>query len=631
MSGISRRTILTWLLFDLAARAQSPVPQGEPTVVTVTGELLPLSATSASVTILSRETIDNSHAENVGALLRQVPFLFLTQSGGRGGLTTVTLRGGKPNFTLVMIDGIPVNDISDTLGGSFDFATLSTDNVDHVEIVRGPLSAVYGSEAVDGVINVISRTGQGKPSLEIGGFGGNFGAGEGHAGSSGVIGKLAYSTSGSYYRIGEQTGNDAFHLVTGAFHSQVALRANMALDTTVRYQGTHADAFPPNGGGPEFSILRTPQHTRTAQIISGIAFRHQALRWWTYSLSLDIFNRDQDLSAPPILDAIKPSFRSVPAQLSSNSFRRYRYGISNIFSISSRVTAHFNIAERREEGTSDGLLAGTIPDRFTLARSTFGPSAELAYRSDQLTASIGLRYDKTPGFDGVWSPRAGVSYRLPHGPRLRASWGKGFKLPSFFALGDQTVGNKQLRPEFSNSFDVGVSGETARRRASWEATLFRDRYRDLVDFSSQLFRLVNRSEATTKGVELAGTLAAAENLSFGAHLAYLTWKLNPSTEPLRDVPHWRSGIDATWKASSRWTWRAEGVWVSQRFNFQVPVSNQQIAGGYTTINVATGYDLGHSVSAFARVENLLDHHYHEFIGFPAAGATAYAGLNFRVQ
>src|ERR1019366_1640527 len=98
---------------------------------------MPLSAVPSSVVVLSRETIENSRAENVGDVLRQVPFLFLTRAGGAGGLTTVTLRGGKPNFTLVMLDGIPVNDISDTLGGSFDFAALSTSNVDHIEIVRG--------------------------------------------------------------------------------------------------------------------------------------------------------------------------------------------------------------------------------------------------------------------------------------------------------------------------------------------------------------------------------------------------------------------------------------------------------------------------------------------------------------
>src|SRR5580658_3092951 len=110
------------LLVDLSCLAQAPPATSpltvEPTVITVTGQAMPLSAASASVTVITRQEIEDSHADNVGDVLRQVPFLFLTQSGGQGGLTTVTIRGGKPNFTLVMYDGIPINDISNTLGGS---------------------------------------------------------------------------------------------------------------------------------------------------------------------------------------------------------------------------------------------------------------------------------------------------------------------------------------------------------------------------------------------------------------------------------------------------------------------------------------------------------------------------------
>ncbi len=621
------------LLFAAAADclAQTPAAAAEPTVVTVNGEPLPVSAASASVTILSRETIENSHAGNVGELLRQVPFLFVTQSGGRGGLTTVTLRGGKPNFTLVMIDGIPVNDISDTLGGAFDFATLSTDNVDHVEIVRGPLSSVYGSEAVDGVINILSRKGEGKPSAGMLGFGGSFGAADGELDSSGRMGNFGYSAAGSYFRIGEQTGNDASHLLTGAFHSDFAISANQVLEATVRYQGSHADAFPPNGGGPEFSILRDPQHARTAQTVGGLTYRHRVSRFWTYSLSFDVFNRDQELNAPAIFDALPPTFHSVPSEQTATAFRRYRFGIANSFSILPHLSAQLNAGERREEGSSRGVLAGTIPDLFSLTRSTLGASGELAYRSERLTASFGLRYDKTAGFGGVWSPRAGLGYRFANRLRVRGSWGKGFKLPSFFALADQTVGNKQLRPEFSNSFDVGVSGESARGHTSWEATYFQNRYTDLVDFSATTFRLINRSKAVTKGVEVAGALAITQRVTLDAHLSYLTWELNPSGEPLRDIPHWRGGLQATWRASSRWTWRAEALFVSSRFDFQVPVPAQQIAGGYTSVNISGGYEVRRSLTAFVRVENLLDHHYQEFIGFPSPGAIAYLGFRYRIE
>lgn len=600
--------------------------------MTVTGEAQPVSTTSASVTIVTREIIEGSRAHDVGDLLRQAPFLLLQRSGGSGAFATVSIRGGKTNFTLVMIDGIPVNDISDTLGGSFDFSTLSTDNVERIEIVRGPLSSVYGSEAVDGVINIISRTGKGKPAVEAGGYLGNFGAGGARLGATGEVGRWSYGVEGSYSRIGEQIGQDAFHLATVGAHTQISLGANKTLDTTIRFAGSHADAFPPNGGGPEYSILRDPQHARIGQTIGGAVFRHQVKRWWTYALSIDVFDRQQDLEEPAILDAVKPSFRSVPAQLVNSSFRRYRYGVANAFTLGRGVSAHVSVSERREVGSSDGLLAGTIPNRFQLVRSTFGASGELAYQSGPLTASIGVRFDKTPGFARVWSPRAGFGYRIGHsGPRVRASWGRGYKLPSFFALGDQTIGNRNLRPERSESFDLGIAGATWQNRLSGEITFFRNRYTDLVDFSAQLFRLVNRSQAITKGVELASTLAVSEHLSFGAHGQYVSWALEPAGEPLRDVPRWRGGLNATWKPAARWSGRAEQIWVTRRYNFQVPVPAQKTVGGYAITNLVASYKLGPSVTAFARIDNLFDHHYHEFIGFPAPGAEARVGLEWRIQ
>ncbi len=623
---------LVVLLAALECAGQSKLPRVEPTVVTVTGEAMPLSAVPASVVVLSRETIENSRAENVGDVLRQVPFLFLTRSGGAGGLTTVTLRGGKPNFTLVMLDGIPVNDISDTLGGSFDFAMLSTDNVDHIEIVRGPLSSVYGSEAVSGVINIISRTGYGPPTLEFSGSAGNFGAGQAQVGSSGSAGKVDYGISGSYFRVGEQVGKDSFRLGTVALNSQLTLAPNKVLQTVMQYRNSEARGFPPNGGGPEYSILRDPQHDEVAQVIGGLVFRHQARPRWLYSLSFDVFDREQDLESPAILDKVPPTFRSVPSNQSGTSFRRYRFGMFNVFTLTSRLTAHLNAGERQENGSSDGLIAGTIPDRFRLTRSTLGIGGELVYNSDRLTATLGLRSDKSPGFDNVWSPRAGISYRLGHGgPRIRGSWGLGFKLPSFFALADQTVGNRELKPEYANSFDLGLTGETWRRRLTLELTFFRNHYRDLVDFSAQLFRLVNRSQATTQGVEFASALAFNDRLSVGGHLSYLTWELNPSTEPLRDVPRWRGGLNATWRITPRWVVRAGTLWIGPRFDFQVPVPDQTTVGGYSTTSLSSSCDLGHSVTAFVRLDNLLDDKFHEFIGFPSPGITARVGLGFKMS
>jgi vitamin B12 transporter len=619
-------------LFGLAAlsRAQPPLPSPEPTVVTVTGQSTPLSASDASVTVLTRKLIEDSHASNLADLLRQAPFLFLTQSGGKGGLTTVTIRGGKPNFTLVMVDGIPVNDITNVLGGSFDFSTMSTDNIEQVEIVRGPLSAVYGSDAVAGVINIISRRGEGKSSVQSSGALGNFNSREFELGASGKVRNIDYSFGGSYQDVGVQVENDPFRLGSFSFNSHMSLGSDKLLSLFLRYADSREAGFPSNGGGPEYAIDRQAQSVHSQDVVSGIGWQQQLGARWLYTLSLDLFDSTGASSIPPILDRPMPTFRSVPAEFSDTEFRRARASLTNTVRIARNWSTSFGAAWRGERGNSKGLLAGTIPDSFAISRNTGSGSAELSYRGDRLAATLGLRADASQGFHTVYSPRAGVSYRIGRrGTRLKSSWGKGFKLPSFYALADLIVGNRQLKPEFSSSYEVGMEQDLLRERLHAGLTLFRNDYRDLVDFSSQLFRLVNRSEAQTKGAEFSVTVPIDSHLEIGGRAWYLDWQLKQTTDPLRDQPHWQAGASASWRPARRWQSRLDTLWVGRRYDFSVPRPNQPAVGGYSTTSAAAHYELSPGVTAFVRAENLFNARYHEFIGFPNPGITVRAGLAWR--
>ena len=624
----------TWAaLLGLAAfaGAQSPVPQAEPTVVTVTGQSTPLSGADAAVTVLTRQNIEDSHAGTLAEVLRQVPFLFLTQSGGKGGLTTVTLRGGKPNFTLVMVDGVPVNDITNVLGGSFDFSSMSTENIEQVEIVRGPLSAIYGSDAVSGVINILSRHGEGPIHFQASGDLGNFATRDLQAGVSGKVGRFDYSFGGSYQDVGVQVQEDPFRLGAFDFNSHLAVGNSGILSLFTRYTDSQEAGFPSNGGGPEYAIDRQAQSIHSREIVSGVGWQQQIGTRWLYSLGLDVFDSAGDSSIPPILDAPVPSFRSVPSELTDTEFRRVRFSFSNTVRIAHNWTATVGAAWRGERGTSTGLL-GNIPDVFEISRHTESGNAEIAYRTGRLAATFGLHADAAHGFHPVYSPRAGVSYQAgPRGPRLKSSWGRGFKLPSFYALADPIVGNRQLRPEFSTSFEAGIEQDLFRQRARVGLTVFRDDYRDLVDFSAVSFRLVNRSEAQTKGAEFSVTLPLDSRWEFDARLWYLTWQLQQTTEPLRDQPHWQSGAGIVWKPTRRWQTRVDTLWVGRRYDFSVPLPNEATVGGYSTTDATMHYDLSREVTAFVRAENLFNARFHEFIGFPNPGIAVRAGLAFRMR
>ncbi len=456
-------------------------PPPEPTVVTVTAQATPLSETSASVTVLSRDYIESSRSETAADLLRAAPFLQIAQSGGSGGLTTITIRGSKPNFVMVLIDGIPVNDITTSLGGSFDFSSLPLDNIERIEIIRGPLSSIYGSDAIGGVINFISRRGGGPPALDAGGEFGNFLWRQARLGETGSWKALQYSASGSFLDVGQQVEKDEYSVGSGAFNGSVSLGQNRILDFVIRYLDDEHAGFPTGSGGPEFAILRQAQSDHSEELVLGTSFKGQVRPWWIYSLDVDRVFRKEDDNTPAIWDANPPTYQSLPSSTSDTKFGRTHVGATSRFIISPKLWAALGAGVREETGNAAGFLAGTIPSAYRISRTSIQANAEAQYSTGSFTATAGLSLQKTNGYGKVKSPRLGLSWRVNQsGLRLKTSWAKGFKLPSFYSLADPNVGNPALRPERSRAFDGGFEQVFGKTGISISATYFRNDYRDLV-------------------------------------------------------------------------------------------------------------------------------------------------------
>ncbi len=166
------------------------------------------------------------------------------------------------------------------------------------------------------------------------------------------------------------------------------------------------------------------------------------------------------------------------------------------------------------------------------------------------------------------------------------------------------------------------------KRLTADAVYFRNSYHDLVDFSAQQFRLINRSAVETSGMEFETKALIADGFQFGASVNYIDWSLNPSTEPFRNIPHWRVASSLAWSPSRKWKLGLEFLGVGRRADFQLPVPSVGTVGGYSTLSLQAMYEASPRASVFFRVDNLLNAKYHQFVGFPDPGVYARAGVTF---
>ena len=607
----------------------SPAPAPVATVITVTGNSMPLAAESASVTLIPQETIAARFVGNAAELLAQSPYLNVEQQGGDMAFTSVTVRGGKPNQLIVLIDGVPVNDLSNELGGSFDFSSLALMNIDRIEIVRGPMSSVYGSEAVSGVVNFITKKGASPARFTLDDSFGSFGAAQVSTAGSGTMGRTGYSLGASTARIGNQGGNDSAALYAGNGDFNLPLDARTLITLVSRFTVRHADEFPTGSGGPAYAIDRSAETDRTGDLVLGGAWQHQFSDLWLQRLETNLFRRTAYNNTPPILDATPPMANSLPSSVGHTRFSRFELRDANIFSFRSHWGARLAAGWRRESGVDNNVLYGFLPDSFQLVRNTAETAGELSFTSSRIAATAGVGTSSTPGFGTVGSPRAGASFRLTSSTRLKGSYGQAFDLPSFYSYAEPLVGNPHLLPERLKAWDAGIQ-QSVSPHLDFSGTWFHDHYANLITFSSAVFRLVNLNAATTSGFELDSRFHA-RRIEVRGWGSYLDWQVQGSTEPLRNQPHGQGGLSVDWRPNNRWMVGGDFTAMGARYDYEVPVPQIEKAGGFSTTTLRAQWLIHWNLAAHVRIENAFDQNFQQFVGFPDPGIRVRAGVTWSVQ
>lgn len=628
------------------AQAQA-VPTALPdTIVTATRVPTPLERVPAAITVITRQQIEERGHATLGEALAAVPGLRIAPLGGPGQQSSVFLRGNSSRSVLVLLDGVPLNDPSEP-NGAFNFGNDLLFDVERIEVLRGPASSLYGSAAVGGVVNLVTRRAAGRAFAPYGELAaGTQGTVRGGLGATGTLGAFDYLASANglttdgYNATASRftrTLNERDGLQSGA----LALRLGWTPAEGTRVEGTLR--YRQNRFGLDSIPRDDPNYTGDDRRLFGQLRAETRLldgRWTTgFRVA---FTQD------------RRAFVNLPDARSAATTRDNYRGERLTFDWGNTVrlpglgpltdgALNFGVTHAREDVVS---LAGNVPfqTRVNAGQETNAGHIALQYRLwDRLDVTGGVRHDAVGSFTGATTWRVGAIYNLPElGVRLRASGGSGFNAPSLFqrfgTIGTAFRGNPNLRPERSLGYEVGAELDLplAGRPdfATIGATWFQSRVEDLIIFRGS--SLANVDRANLRGVELTLAVRPAPWLA-----AELGWTITDAEDARTRRPLPRRPehvISATARISPlpglvispqlQFTGRSpEGAFASYRDDGTSFTTERRNKTG-TILNLTASYQVREGITAFVEGRNLGNSRFEPANGFQTAGRSLLVGTRF---
>ncbi len=565
----------------------------------------------SSVTVLDAEEIELRAKTTVAELLRSVPGLEVARGGGPGQLTSVFIRGGNSSHTLVLLDGVRVNDPST---GAFDFASLSTDNIERIEVVRGPQSTLYGSEAMAGVISITSKSGG--QGFQLSGLAeaGELDHRRWRLRVAGGNDRFDYAITASdestdgVSAASERAGNvedDAFDLTSVTAALGFALGDDGRVDLTLR-------SFDGRVGNDGFDFVVGPiddldRLQDREGLVASLRIENQLSRRWNQTFLIGF--RDDELSG------------SDPNDFFSN------------FTVDSRsveITAQSDIALSDYDVLSFGF---SYDDRVSDSVGNFDESVDIisffaqnAWSSpnDRFNLATGARYDDHSRFGDEITYRLSASWDVATATRLYGTFGTGFKAPTLNDLFFPFFSNPDLLPETSEGFDLGLQQSFLEDRVVVDLTWFTTDFEDLIAFDFATFTPQNIAAATSEGLEL--TVKVRPNPWFQMAVSHTYNDTEDETTGLQLArrPEHRSTLDLFFQPGDRFRGALGLIVGRDRID-----SDGSVMDDYERVDLALHYRISDIFEPYLRVENLFDDEYEEINGFTTPGTVAVVGLRFK--
>ncbi len=621
----------------------------EQVVVTATRTEAEVSQVGNSVSVVTGDELSRDGVVTMDEALRKVAGMTIVQSGGYGQVTSLFVRGGESDYTKILVDGIPVNDP----GGSFNFANLSVADIDRIEIVRGPQSALYGSDAIAGTLQVFTRRGTSEKALPTPRFaleGGSFSTTR-YAGGiegSGNHGDYAFS----FTRF--DTDND---VLNGSFNQEtIAANLGWKIASGLELRGIFRSDYGRAGVPGPWAILPPDpeEYYRHRNLTGGVALTYSTTPAWTQRASYSVNSSWQFSADPQDSGAFTPRYgdRTAPwpsldlvyQTLNDTESQRMNYESEIGFRGNHLMTA--GASYERESG----VIGDPLAEPLHASRDNVG-----AYFQDQwvfrnlLFTTAGVRLEHNGSFGFYAAPRASVSWHV-HRPapgstlgltNLRANFGLGMKEPTLVESYSQSPyfkGNPNLRPEKARSFDVGVEQIFAAGRGTITATYFHNLFFNQIGYAVtdyQTFEgtFLNIGKTRARGLELTLRTLLGRDWEINGGYTYLDSVILESSSPFDPVfsagqqllrrPANSGYLDLRWKPR-RWSFGATALMVGSRVDSDFAGLGILKNPGYLLLNLVADYRIHKSTSVYAFVGNVLNTSYMEVFGYPALPA------NFRV-
>lgn len=628
----------------LAQDPSAPDFEMDGLVVTATAVPLPLSALGSHVTVLEGDDLRVRGVTRVLDALREVPGVTVVQGGSFGAVTSVFMRGGESDHVQVLVDGVKVNQP----GGAYDFASITTENVERIEIVRGPSSALYGSDAMSGVIQVITKTGAGRPRGSLGFRAGSFGRADLTADLSGGTDEVSYGFSVSRLHTDGILPLNNQHRNT-VWSGNVKLRPDASTSARLSVRGGERRYhFPTDGSGSvsdENALTFEDEVSIALDLSRKVSDRFELRALLT---SYEVNSGSDDLSDGPADTVGFYGFTSLNAVARRAADVRANLSLSP----TTVATIGFELEDQSQRSFSESLSQfGASTGRSDDDRWNRGAYAHLVTGVGPFTANGGVRLEDNERFGRFATWQIGASYAYSETGRIRGAAGRGVKEPTFFenfATGF-TRGNPDLDPERSRSWEVGAEQTFMAGGLLVRATYFDQRFRDLIQYTFSTPgptdpNFYNAAAATSRGIEVGAT-ATAGAFRVAADLTRLDTKTSDAGLDegegatfvegaallRRPKTQLNASVAYTLSPGTQLSLSARHVGEREDRDFAAFPATPVTLDAYTVVDVAVEVRLVEAAGGApgftltVRGENLAGKEYQEVFGFGAPGRALYIG------